>query len=184
MSWIVDNSGRLIASDNEVKLVTEGRGDSKANAMWIDSSDEADSGTSVWRLQMTGGGGMWVGVATEDRFGPGYSLKGLLYGGPGNLSDGGSLVQAKWGPSLTKGDTVDMKTIVTEDRVTVQFGRNGANLGVAFDLTGWSGAALRPVVSLARDGDSLTITKLPLSDFPLDPQERGADDVREATKTN
>ena len=42
-----------------------------------------------------GGGGMWVGVATEDRFGPGYGLKGLLYGGPGNLSDGGSLVQSK-----------------------------------------------------------------------------------------
>ena len=36
---------------------------------------------------ITGGGGMWVGVGTEETFGPGWTMKGLLYGGPGRELD-------------------------------------------------------------------------------------------------
>ena len=62
-------------------------------------------------------------VAERHRFGPGYKLKvssldsisvklplqGLLYGGPGNLSDGSSLVTGHWGPKFATGDNVGMK---------------------------------------------------------------------------
>ena len=36
-------------------------------------------------------------------------LQGLLYGGPGNLSDGSSLVTGHWGPKFATGDNVGMK---------------------------------------------------------------------------
>jgi len=164
MSWRLDNSAALTATGSEVRL-DEQRGDRKANAMWICSAEAGDSITA-WRLVVTGGGGMWVGLATEDRFGPGYSLKGLLYGGPGNLSDGGALVESRWGPGLCQGDTLDMKVCVEADRVTLHYARNGVNLGPAFDIRGWTGAPLRPVVSLSGQGDSLTISKLEPGEFP------------------
>ena len=75
----------------------------------------------VWRIEE--GAGMWIGVAEEAKFGPGYQLKvipgsqiffslsrqGLLYGGPGNLSDGSSLVTGHWGPKFASGDNIGMK---------------------------------------------------------------------------
>ena len=174
MSWTLDNSARLTSSGDEVRLVSEERGDKKCNAMWICPTQSGDCLT-VWRVQVTGGGGMWVGVATEDRFGPGYGLKGLLYGGPGNLSDGGSLVQSRWGPALGLGDTLHMRLSVEEGRVRLDYGRNGINLGTAFDITGWSGAPLRPVVSLSGQGDSLTIAQVEAAEFPDKKEEDGGE---------
>ena len=175
MSWQVDSSARLAASSGEVRLVAEGRGDSKANAMWVEAS-EADT-CAIWRLKVTEGDGIWAGVCTEDRFGAGWALKALLYGGPGNLSDGGSLVKGKWGPKLGKGDSLDMKISVEAERLTVEFGLNGSYLGVAFDIVGWTEAALRPVVSLSGKGDSVTITKLEPSEFPHIRAEVGEEEV-------
>ena len=86
MSWVTDNSGGLIASGNEVKMATD---HFLANAMWIDHSEDSDC--TVWRFEIKVGDGMWVGVATEEGLAHDYRLKGLMYGGPGNLSDGGSL---------------------------------------------------------------------------------------------
>ena len=62
-----------------------------------------------------------MGVAEEARFGPGYQLKGLMFGGPGNLSDGSALVTGKWGPKLQPGDTLDMGLGVTENAITLSF---------------------------------------------------------------
>ena len=98
-----------------------------------------------------------------------------MYGGPGNLSDGGSLVTDGWGPSLREGDIVDMKVCQEADRVTVEYGRNGFYLGVAFDIEGWNGGTLRPVVSLG-NGDSLNISKLDPAEFP-DTEEKLGDEV-------
>ena len=72
MSWQVDSSARLAASSGEVRLVAEGRGDSKANAMWVEAS-EADT-CAIWRLKVTEGDGIWAGVCTEDSFGAGWAL--------------------------------------------------------------------------------------------------------------
>ena len=96
-----------------------GGGDSKGNALWEEG--EGGSGEWVWRIEE--GAGMWIGVAEEAKFGPGYQLKvisgsqiffslsrqGLLYGGPGNLSDGSSLVTGHWGPKFAPGDNIGMK---------------------------------------------------------------------------
>ena len=95
------------------------------------------------------GEGMWLGLATEHRFGPGYKLAGLLFGGPGNLSDGGALVTGKidrrnkrpalnftgkWGPKLRDRDRLGMKLEVKAGRALVSFSRNGTGLGTAFDI--------------------------------------------------
>ena len=60
------------------------------NAIWI---DEVESNVAVWRFKITQGKGIWIGVGTEDGFAESYRIKGLLFGGPGNLSDGGALVK-------------------------------------------------------------------------------------------
>ena len=71
MSWQVDSSARLAANGREVTLVTEGRGDSKANAMWVEASEVP---SAIWRLKVTEGDGIWAGVCTEDSFGAGWAL--------------------------------------------------------------------------------------------------------------
>ena len=105
-------------------------------------------GVRCWEVEVQGEG-MWLGLATEHRFGPGYKLAGLLYGGPGNLSDGGALVTGrinrrnkrpaldftgKWGPKLRDGDRIGMKLEVEAGRALVSFSRNGTGLGTAFDI--------------------------------------------------
>ena len=71
-------------------------------------------------------------------------------------------MRSSWGPRLEQGDSLDMMLSVgTDHTVTLDLARNGVNLGRAFDITGWSeGTALRPVVSLAGRGDSVSLTKL------------------------
>ena len=48
-----------------------GGGDSKGNALWVDG--EGGPGEWLWKIEE--GSGMWIGVAEEARFGPGYQLK-------------------------------------------------------------------------------------------------------------
>ena len=103
---------------------------------------------------------MWIGLGTEDKFGPGYRLKGLLYGGPGNLSDGGSLVTGGWGPRLAQGDTVDMRMTLTGGSLRLEFGLNNSYLGTAFTIDNWTWGQAKPVVSLSSAGESVTISKL------------------------
>ena len=63
----------------------EGKGEKKGNAMWVDG----EGGAGEWRVVVEEGAGVWVGVAEETNFGPGWQLKGLLYGGPGDRVKGG-----------------------------------------------------------------------------------------------
>jgi len=161
-----------------VMVEKEKSGDAKCNAMWVDDGQQE----GFWRFSIEHGEGMWIGVTLDDKFGPGYRLKGFLYGGPGNLSGGGSLAQSGWGPSLKAGDTVDMKVTLTEDsRLIVEYGRNGLNLGTAFDIQGWEafqGQALRPVVCLGNKGDSVSITKVTAAqEFPTEGLVPAEDDI-------
>lgn len=130
----------------------------KGNAMWMD--ENAGEGVHCWSFDISGTSGMWLGVATEENFGSGYKLKGLLYGGPGNLSDGGALVTGHWGPKFGAGDKIVMRLEVTGDHTTLAFSKNGSGLGVAYDITGWAGGALRPVVSLDKPDQAVVITSL------------------------
>jgi len=120
---------------------------------------------------------MWLGVGTEDRFGPGYSLKGLMYGGPGNLSDGGSLVTGGWGPRIQQGDIVDMRLTMMEDSIKLELAHNGSYLGTAFHIRGWSGGHLRPVVSLSSSGDSVSIKTITDEEFPKEMASKDSESV-------
>ena len=147
MSWTLDTSGLLASEGSVVTLQGQTKGDTKANAMWVEAEAESQSG--CWRFDVKAGSGMWVGVAAEDKFGPGYSLKGLLYGGPGNLSDGGSLVTGGWGSKLAAGHTLDMRLRLEGGSLTLEFCHNNNYLGPAFHIEGWSWGVPRPVVSLS-----------------------------------
>jgi len=134
-----------------------GGSEKKGNAMWMD--EKVGEGVHCWCFDIISGGGMWVGVGTEENFGPGYKLKGLLYGGPGNLSDGGALVAGHWGPKFVAGDKIVMRLEISGDHTTLAFSRNNGGLGVAYDITGWAGGHLRPVVSLDSPDQSVGMTR-------------------------
>ena len=87
-------------SGGEVKHGGAVGAEKKGNAIWMDKQE--GEGVHCWTFDISGGSGMWIGVGTEENFGSGYKLKGLLYGGPGNLSDGGALVSGHWGLSFAK----------------------------------------------------------------------------------
>ena len=78
---------------------------------------------------------MWIGVGTEENFVSGYKLKGLLYEGRGNLSDGGALVSGNWGPKYGQGDKIGMRLEVSGDHTTLAFFKNGSGLGGAYAIS-------------------------------------------------
>lgn len=159
MSWIGDESGNVIVEGSTVRHGGASGPEKKGNAMYDGGEDI--SGVSSWEFEVTGGKGMWVGLGTKENFGSGYKMKGLLYGGPGNLSDGGALLQGNWGPRFGEGDKVGLQLDVSGGSTSVAISKNGEGLGLAFDLHGWSGgAALRPIVSLDSPGQSVTISEL------------------------
>jgi len=151
MSWTGDDSSN-VSVDGAV--VSFGGGSGKANAIYAGGDV---SGVACWEFEVKAGQGMWVGLGTEENFGSGYKLKGLLYGGPGNLSDGGGLLKGKWGPKFEEGDKIGMRLEISGDSTKIAFTKNGAGLGLAFDLQGWNGSALRPIVSLSSQGQSIAI---------------------------
>ena len=46
------------------------------------------------------------------------------------------------------------------DYLKIAYSRNGAGLGVAYEIQGWSGEAVYPTVSLGESGQSITINEL------------------------
>ena len=158
MAWRVDASGHAVASGGELKHGGAPGAEKMGNAMWMD--DKVGDGVHCWSFDISGGNGMWIGVGTEDNFGPGYNLKGMLYGGPGNLSDGGALVAGSWGPKFGPGDKIGMRLEVSGNHTTLAFSKNGSGLGVAYDIRGWTGGSLRPVVSLDSPDQSVQISSM------------------------
>jgi len=148
MSWKEDGSGNL--SVEGAKVAYKGNGKEKSNAIW------STEGSGSWEFKLQGETGIWLGVTDEQHFAPGYNIKGLFYGGPGNLSEGGNLVRADWGPKLNDNDVVAMKVAQKDDRTDVSFSHNGLGLGTAFDISSWSGK-LHPAVCLNKPGQSVTL---------------------------
>ena len=70
-----------------------------------------------------------MGVSAEDKFAAGWGMKGLFDGGPGNLSDGSSLVTSRWGPKFGDGDVIGMRLEQTGDKIVLAFSKNGSGLG-------------------------------------------------------
>jgi len=152
MSWTDDGSGKITISGNQI--VCTGKNE-KANAIW------STGGSGCWDFKVSGKSGTWLGLCSKDHFGAGYGIKGLFYGGPGNLSDGNSLVTGHWGPKFGDGDVIRMRAEHSGQRTVVSFSKNGAGLGTAFDLQGWGkGESLCPAVSMDSEGQSVTITQI------------------------
>ena len=154
MSWTIDNSVNLSVTENEVRCTEDGK--SKANALW------SNGGTGSWEFRISGPSGIWIGVSMPAKFGPGYGMKGLFYGGPGNLSNGSSLVAGQWGPTFADGDVIGMKVEQSEDKITIAYSKNGEGLGVAFDISGWNGEEFQPAVSMDLKDQAVCIQKVPL----------------------
>jgi len=152
MAWKGDGNEGLSISGHSVQY-GGGKGDAKGNALWTDQL----ASSSYVEFKVSGEPGTWVGVATEANFAAGWGLKGLFYGGPGNLSDGGSLVQSNWGPKFGAGDVIGMQVDQSADRVQIAFAKNGAGLGPAFDIAGWTAGPLHPTVSFNTAGQGVEI---------------------------
>jgi len=157
MSWRDDGAGKLEIDGARVNFC--GADGSKANALW------SAGGTGYWEFKVSGPPGTWVGVSSEDKFGAGYGTKGLFYGGPGNLSDGGSLVTGQWGPEFGNNDVIGMRLEQAGDKVSLAYSKNGSPLGVAFDIQGWTGSEFCPAVSMSDAGQSVSITAGSLPDL-------------------
>ena len=172
MAWKEDGSGQLVLDGAKVTNI----GGKKANAMWVDG--QGGAGQWTFTLGPSGQGGVWIGVAEEERFGPGYKVKGLMFGGPGNLSDGSALIAGHWGPKVEAGDRLDMRLEVNE-AVVLSFRHNGKPLGAAFHINNWKGGVLRPVVSLSSKEQEINIAASTLSaeDFALQPGSDNGDTV-------
>ncbi|CAH3157050.1 unnamed protein product [Porites lobata] len=92
-------------------------------------------------------------------------MKGLFYGGPGNLSDGSSLVTSNWRPKFGDGDVIGMRLEQTCDKTVLAFSKNGSGLGVAFDISRYRGMEFRPAVSMDEAGQGVTISETSTSSF-------------------
>jgi len=66
---------------------------------------------------------------------------------------------------------------VTEDSVKLELAHNGSYLGTAFDIRGWSGGQMRPVVSLSSSGDSVSIQNITDEEFPKEVAPKDSESV-------
>ena len=92
-------------------------------------------------------------------------MKGLFYGGPGNLSDGSSLVAGQWGPKFEDGDVIGMRLEQKNNTVTLAFSKNSEWLGVAFSISGWKDGELCPAISMDKSGQGAFISETTLPNF-------------------
>jgi len=104
----------------------------------------------------TGDSSPFVGVTSSAAFGQGWKCKGLLFGGPGNLSNGGALVCGEFGEELRKGMTIGVLVKMDAGSITVVFYQDGRCLGLAFDAKRFSDAAVYPLLH-AGNGDHFRI---------------------------
>merc|ERR1712080_377901 len=158
-AWKVGDSGNAkidLADFNTVRHGGAEGSEKKGNARFYHKGP----GEAYWEFKVLGSGGFWLGVTTEANFGPMYSMKGLFFGGPGTLSDGGSLVQSRWGPKMEEGDVIGMRLEQKDGNTTLAFSRNGKGLGTAFDIQGWDEGVFVPAVSLEKPGQGVTINDM------------------------
>ena len=137
---------------------------------------DGEGGPGEWLWKIEEGSGMWIGVAEEARFGPGYQLK---VSSPNSIfvkvASAGAAVRGSWQPLrrlvscyralgakvcdwrqcwhegslrvLKYGFLVVVKVEVVDGSTVVSFRHNDTALGAAFNISGWTGGNIRPVVS-------------------------------------
>jgi len=103
------------------------------------------------------GDGPFIGVGKLESFAQGYRCKGLLFGGPGNLSNGSALMKGEFGEQVSKGSVVGILFEMTSDLVTLTVYQDGRCLGPAFTAKRQEKAQLFPLVQAKSDGDTFRI---------------------------
>ena len=106
------------------------KGGSKFNAL---CEVGFSSGVEYFEVEVVEGSGAFVGVTSKAGFGEGYKIKGLFFGGPGNLSDGGAGLRINFGDAVKKGSVIGVTLDLTEEAmVGVSFWQGDTCLGEAF----------------------------------------------------
>ena len=67
--------------------------------------------------------------------------------------------QVRWGPKFGDGDVIGMRLEQTGDKTMLAFSKNESGLGVAFDISGYSGMEFCLAVSMDEAGQGVTISK-------------------------
>mmetsp|Transcript_7708 Transcript_7708/g.13945 ORF Transcript_7708/g.13945 Transcript_7708/m.13945 type:complete len:396 (+) Transcript_7708:103-1290(+) len=136
--------------------------DSKANALCLVGFSE---GVEYFEIEQVEGEGAFIGVTTKDGLAPGYKVKGLMYGGPGNLTNGSGGLRTRYGDGVKKGTVVGVTVDLTDaESVAVTFWDGDKCLGEAFrGCPRAAGAAVYPVVSAKKAGDKfkLSLRRMP-----------------------
>eukprot|EP00403_Amphidinium_massartii_P040003 CAMPEP_0178437728 /NCGR_PEP_ID=MMETSP0689_2-20121128/35167_1 /TAXON_ID=160604 /ORGANISM="Amphidinium massartii, Strain CS-259" /LENGTH=394 /DNA_ID=CAMNT_0020059989 /DNA_START=88 /DNA_END=1272 /DNA_ORIENTATION=- len=147
----------------EFEVVGEAeKGSSKINALCgVGFAD----GIEYFEIEVMEGSGAFIGVSTKDGLAPGYKVKGLLYGGPGNLSNGSGGLRTGFGDGVKKGSIIGVTLDLTDEAaVGLTFWDGDKCLGEAFKGCERSpGAIVYPVVSANKTGDrfKLSLRRLP-----------------------
>eukprot|EP00189_Rhodosorus_marinus_P008150 CAMPEP_0184753496 /NCGR_PEP_ID=MMETSP0315-20130426/44133_1 /TAXON_ID=101924 /ORGANISM="Rhodosorus marinus, Strain UTEX LB 2760" /LENGTH=313 /DNA_ID=CAMNT_0027232877 /DNA_START=6 /DNA_END=947 /DNA_ORIENTATION=+ len=138
MGWILDGSGILKILENGnlgSAPDVQSRSSKKANAIFEDGGIR-NGEHKYYELSMIRAepSATWFGITTRRKFGPGYKLKGVFFGGPGNTSDGSALVKSQFHDSgLAEGDLVGMEVDVGA-KLRVKYFVNNYFIGEAFCL--------------------------------------------------
>eukprot|EP00929_Paragymnodinium_shiwhaense_P005247 TRINITY_DN10693_c0_g1_i1.p1 TRINITY_DN10693_c0_g1~~TRINITY_DN10693_c0_g1_i1.p1 ORF type:complete len:342 (+),score=48.28 TRINITY_DN10693_c0_g1_i1:94-1026(+) len=101
--------------------------------------------------------GPFIGVASGSGFAKGWKIKGLFFGGPGNLSTGSALARGEYGDGVAVGMRVGVLVEFDEQTVTATFYQDGRCLGPAFAARRLTAEPIYPVVQAKEQGDRFLI---------------------------
>lgn len=149
----------------EIEGTEEKKGGSKYNAL---CEVGFSSGTEYFEIEVVQGSGAFIGVTTKAGFLEGYKIKGLFFGGPGNLSNGSAGLRMQFGQEVKPGSVIGVTLDLTDDKsVGITFWEGDTCLGEAFkDCPREPGALVFPAIC-AKEGDRF---KLSLKRNPRKPQ--------------
>jgi len=147
----------------------EKKGGSKCNAL---CEVGFSSGTEYFEVEVVEGSGAFIGVSTKAGFAEGYKgykIKGLFFGGPGNLSNGSAGLRTQFGQEVKPGSVIGVTLDLTDEKtVGITFWEGDTCLGEAFkDCAREPGAMVFPAVCASHSGDRF---KLSLKRNPRKPK--------------
>lgn len=135
----------------------EKKGGSKCNAL---CEVGFSSGTEYFEVEVVEGSGAFIGVSTKAGFAEGYKIKGLFFGGPGNLSNGSAGLRTQFGQEVKPGSVIGVTLDLTDEKtVGITFWEGDTCLGEAFkDCAREPGAMVFPAVCASHSGDRFKLS--------------------------
>lgn len=135
----------------------EKKGGSKCNAL---CEVGFSSGTEYFEVEVVEGSGAFIGVSTKAGFSEGYKIKGLFFGGPGNLSNGSAGLRTQFGQEVKPGSVIGVTLDLTDEKtVGITFWEGDTCLGEAFkDCAREPGAMVFPAVCANHSGDRFKLS--------------------------